>query len=565
MSSERCALYNEYGEHLRWYFAEPVGACIYNVYDELSFIIGWLSVVSWTFALLPQIITNCKNKAAESQSFWFWMLWLLGDFANFSGCILTKNLVTNIALAFVYTSLTIFACLQFIWYEFLIKKYQYQREKHAYIQQQQLLLHQHPKSAPSRPVSVDIIDMDERRKHYKAKSSAPSGAVVNMWGTPQFAQRYQAKTPSLTVMSPRLRTAIKLVSRSPRMFAVSPQLNDRMRREYIAFQHERREHEENRQYCSTFGLKEEEDATSEDDSKSSAQKSKSVIKIYSDKKKKSRPTESDNGNDHEKAAKLTSSVPLKANEQTTNYGSTVLATLSSMSLNLVMLYGLNQSDYSGSSRLQYEEYQVPISRRLLHSSISSLSHVNILMFIGVILGWLSSVIYISSRIPQLRLMMKEKEVSGLNPAFFCLTFAGNATQFLSMLINRQIYHDRSDFIAKLPWLMSASVCMLQDAFILFLIYLYTGQNEKSFVRQRGKSVMSPDDVQLYDERNRGDEELGKHKRSKQKKHGHQQQTKTKNEQRQHRASHAEKREYDATGMYYSGAAKTSSNILTNTV
>mmetsp|Transcript_11207 Transcript_11207/g.18007 ORF Transcript_11207/g.18007 Transcript_11207/m.18007 type:complete len:108 (+) Transcript_11207:1-324(+) len=107
--------------------------------------------------------------------------------------------------------------------------------------------------------------------------------------------------------------------------------------------------------------------------------------------------------------------------------------------------------------------------------------------------------------------------------------------------------------------------MLQDAFILFLIYLYTGQNEKSFVRQRGKSVMSPDDVQLYDERNRGDEELGKHKRSKQKKHGHQQQTKTKNEQRQHRASHAEKREYDATGMYYSGAAKTSSNILTNTV
>ena len=85
MTAQVCAEYNEYHEQLRWTFTEPLGTCIYNILDEIAFIVGWLSVLSWTFALLPQIITNCKNQAAESQSFWFWVLWLVGDCCNFGG------------------------------------------------------------------------------------------------------------------------------------------------------------------------------------------------------------------------------------------------------------------------------------------------------------------------------------------------------------------------------------------------------------------------------------------------------------------------------------------------
>ena len=130
-----CPFTNEYGETLKWPFTQPLGTCIYNIYDQFAFIIGWLSVASWTFALLPQIVTNCKNKSAESQSFWFWILWLVGDVCNLSGCILTKNLITNIALALVYLSLTFFACLQFIWYEYILQRYQYLKKKKEYMSQ----------------------------------------------------------------------------------------------------------------------------------------------------------------------------------------------------------------------------------------------------------------------------------------------------------------------------------------------------------------------------------------------------------------------------------------------
>merc|ERR550539_1995910 len=42
----------------------------------------------------------------------------------------------------------------------------------------------------------------------------------------------------------------------------------------------------------------------------------------------------------------------------------------------------------------------------------------------MILGWFSSFIYISSRIPQLRLMTKSGCVNGINPAFFLFDFYG---------------------------------------------------------------------------------------------------------------------------------------------
>eukprot|EP01083_Nonionella_stella_P182119 654363_1 len=50
----------------------------------------------------------------------------------FAGCILTHNLITNIALALVYLSFTAFACLQFIWYEYLLKRRNFakQQSKH---------------------------------------------------------------------------------------------------------------------------------------------------------------------------------------------------------------------------------------------------------------------------------------------------------------------------------------------------------------------------------------------------------------------------------------------------
>eukprot|EP01084_Bolivina_argentea_P128800 227593_1 len=147
--------------------------------------------------------------------------------------------------------------------------------------------------------------------------------------------------------------------------------------------------------------------------------------------------------------------------------STIMSTLSSMSVTIVMLYGINNksnndnNNNNNNGRILLSEYEN-----------NNMNSERILIFIGMILGWTASLIYISSRIPQLKLMVMTKAVSGINPAFFCLTFSGNLTQCLSMLINKQIYSNVSDLFSKLPWLASSGVCIFQDGLILFLIYLY---------------------------------------------------------------------------------------------
>ncbi|KAL5994892.1 hypothetical protein ACLOJK_024949 [Asimina triloba] len=46
--------------------------------DEVSLILGLVSVISWGVAEVPQIITNCRQKSAEGLSIAFLMTWVVG-------------------------------------------------------------------------------------------------------------------------------------------------------------------------------------------------------------------------------------------------------------------------------------------------------------------------------------------------------------------------------------------------------------------------------------------------------------------------------------------------------
>jgi len=105
------------------------------------------------------------------------------------------------------------------------------------------------------------------------------------------------------------------------------------------------------------------------------------------------------------------------------------------------------------------------------------SKQSMLNAIGLFLGWLCAIIYMSSRIPQLKLMLETKKVDGLNPLFFFLTFSGNLTQCASMLVMPDTYHKVDVFVKMLPWLISSGLCMLQDAFILFLVFWYKSKGK----------------------------------------------------------------------------------------
>ena len=479
---ETCALYNEYGEPLTWTFTVSLGTCIYNTYDRIAFIVGWLSVLSWTLALLPQIVTNCKNQSAESQSFWFWVLWLAGDFCNLSGCILTHNLLTNTALAFVYALFTLFAVLQFIWYEFLVKRRDFG------------LKHRHTHATHQVRLLSDSQSQTTNHTHTQEQQ-----AQGGMWNTPHFAARYASPTRPQS-MTPQLRRTLLILSRSPRMFSVTPQLAPALRREYEAMQRQQRsaEHEHSLSGDTLESGSDHFAATREHSSggdslppmaaaRNSARMPFNQVALLAGADveasaqtgpvlARARSLNAEKAEDPLSITALTRthSVDTMALRTTRNpnYGSmqTIMSTLSSMSMTLVMLYGLNLSvsedEAVHRSRVLLSEQGQEVEKQLAPALV-----------MGMALGGASSLIYISSRIPQLRLMVRSKDVSGLNPAFFCLTFSGNVTQCLSMLVNRQIYTHAHDLLSKLPWLASSGICIFQDAPILFLVYLYSARGK----------------------------------------------------------------------------------------
>eukprot|EP00906_Rhabdomonas_costata_P010508 RCo014747 len=59
---------------------------------------GFMSVIFWTIAQVPQIVKNHQSKSVDDISVQFLLLWLVGDSANLLGCYLGDGLLTQILL-----------------------------------------------------------------------------------------------------------------------------------------------------------------------------------------------------------------------------------------------------------------------------------------------------------------------------------------------------------------------------------------------------------------------------------------------------------------------------------
>lgn len=49
-----------------------------SVKDEVSLALGLISIISWSVAEIPQIITNYREKSAAGLSITFLLTWILG-------------------------------------------------------------------------------------------------------------------------------------------------------------------------------------------------------------------------------------------------------------------------------------------------------------------------------------------------------------------------------------------------------------------------------------------------------------------------------------------------------
>lgn len=91
--------------------------CIPTPLAFVSTLLGTLSILSWLFAQLPQIIRNYKNQSTAGLSLFFLIEWNLGDITNLCGAVLTNQATWQVIVGAYYCFVDISLVLQWIWYE----------------------------------------------------------------------------------------------------------------------------------------------------------------------------------------------------------------------------------------------------------------------------------------------------------------------------------------------------------------------------------------------------------------------------------------------------------------
>jgi uncharacterized protein with PQ loop repeat len=95
------------------------GVCIPTTLALTSTILGILSILSWLFAQVPQILKNFRLRSTSGLSLLFLLEWLFGDVSNLLGSIFTHQATWQVFLASYYCCVDCVLVGQWLWYEHL--------------------------------------------------------------------------------------------------------------------------------------------------------------------------------------------------------------------------------------------------------------------------------------------------------------------------------------------------------------------------------------------------------------------------------------------------------------
>eukprot|EP00127_Corallochytrium_limacisporum_P005030 Clim_evm26s197 gene=Clim_evmTU26s197 len=89
--------------------------------------------------------------------------------------------------------------------------------------------------------------------------------------------------------------------------------------------------------------------------------------------------------------------------------------------------------------------------------------------VGMVMGWISSFLYIVSRFPQIYQNFQRKSCEGVSMMMFVFAVLGNLTYASSIFVFR---HDHAFLVEKMPWIVGALGTLLQDAIVFSQFFIY---------------------------------------------------------------------------------------------
>ena len=138
----------------------------------------------------------------------------------------------------------------------------------------------------------------------------------------------------------------------------------------------------------------------------------------------------------------------------------------------------------------------------LHAIRMHIQEENSMEFVGTIVSWCSTLLYLGSRLPQLYKNWSRKSTAGLSPLLFLAAFSGNFFYSTSLLTSPFAWHDFKPYGGggwadengsdRIDWLVRATPFFLGAAGVLFMDgmmgiqFLLYGEREEEMVKVRDR-------------------------------------------------------------------------------
>ncbi|KAK9465068.1 PQ loop repeat-domain-containing protein [Lipomyces arxii] len=188
-----CPVQNEIGLEVVKWIATTSGSCMYGRMGEWSQLFGYMSLFSWLWAQLPQVIANYRNQSVDGLSWLFLFNWFLGDATNLIGCLLTDQLPFQTFLATYYLIIDIILCAQYVYYS------------HIKAQTYYVLLSPSAPVSPGSPMSTNssetIRSLNRRRANIMLSLSAIVAIASAMVTPPSYSGFSVATLPGAVLIS----------------------------------------------------------------------------------------------------------------------------------------------------------------------------------------------------------------------------------------------------------------------------------------------------------------------------------------------------------------------------
>eukprot|EP01063_Lacrimia_lanifica_P028106 TRINITY_DN404_c4_g1_i1.p1 TRINITY_DN404_c4_g1~~TRINITY_DN404_c4_g1_i1.p1 ORF type:complete len:538 (+),score=174.16 TRINITY_DN404_c4_g1_i1:40-1614(+) len=406
---------------INWTAVTPYPAtCTYNGSQVFGVVMGMVSIVCWILVACPQLWVNYKLKKADGLSIYFILQWFAADTCNLVGAVVTKQVSSQIYLAIWYVIQDTMMFTQYLYYRHINKDNDVANLDDANPDERTKLVPDSPIARPSR----DFLERQE--------TGTATGSGGGMSTTGSDTSNPHSHSRNIVYVDPK--TGEECLSRNTPHTPQDVMSLGQVRRCQEGGASDIVEHREG-----TISMATRRMSTS------------------------SLPAEGSHGS--------RGSVTLRGVLMLFGIGSMMLT-----GTGMTSHAGFEPAQQDAAPRaggmmrrlLQMDEYGIdhpPSSHPKKHATDAQVNLYNI----GIAMGWLSAVLYLGSRVPQLWKNMKRKSTDGLSPLMFTMAVGGNITYFFSFYL---ITPTESGMMCHLPWVVGSLGTIFFDilALLQFLYY-----------------------------------------------------------------------------------------------